>query len=96
MSEEERRSKRRLYGGKGPEQVVRAAVMQTLWQLRYGKDDGERGTVADEIVKEALAAKDNVPDAVGVAIAAAFSLSDDAGHGDRRQAGMSGRYDGGF
>ncbi|MDE2812032.1 MAG: hypothetical protein OXM01_03355 [Gemmatimonadota bacterium] len=77
--------------------IVRAAAQQTLYQLGVGEDADARVAMAAAIADQVLAdAGDDMKRAVRTAIAAAFSMSDNAGYGARRQASLSGRYDGAY
>lgn len=77
--------------------IVRAAAQQTLYQLNAGEDADARAAMAAAIADQVLAdARDDMKRAVRTAIAAAFSMADNAGYGARRQASLSGRYDGAY
>ena len=78
-------------------EVIRGAVLQVFWQLRYGEDADGRGRIADAIADNILERRDvGLEGAVRLAIAAAFSSANDGEHGAKRQASMAGRYDGAF
>ena len=77
--------------------VTAAAAQQVLYQLEVGEDSDERRAMADAIADEVVDGRaGDMAAAVRVAIAAAFSLADNAGYGARRQASLSGRYDGAY
>ena len=77
--------------------VVQSAAEQTLYQLGVGEDADAGAAMAAAIADEVLAdAGDDMKRAIRTAIAAAFSMADNAGYGARRQASLSGRYDGAF
>ena len=78
-------------------EVVAGAAQQVLYQLEAGEDANRRRDMADAIAEEALISHGgDVGRAVRVAIAAAFSMADNAGYDARRQASLSGRYDGAY